>query len=368
MSGDVRRIVLYSKVGPEVTICSRRFLYFGGTDYLGMAGRDEVIRGAAEVLEKFGVSASAARTSSGTLQVHLELEKCIARFSGSESAVIYSSGYLGIAMLVSGLLEDTDTVFVQQDAHSSIMDGLRSQGVEFRTYELGNLDSLACQLDSLPAGNRAVVIGEGVSPLFGRIFPLDQIIGILKDREQLVLLDDAHGFGVLGEGGRGTAAIGGGSVDNVVTCATLSKAFGSFGGVIPVSRASAEAIQRNSMVYQCSTPVPAPICGGALAAFGYLEKHPELLTNLAANNRRLRDGLKRLGLTVPDSPAPIIPLVDCGEIKPQALSDHLYDAGILAPFTKYPGSPENGMVRLIVTAGHSEEQIGHLLDEIGRSL
>jgi 8-amino-7-oxononanoate synthase len=110
------------------------------------------------------------------------------------------------------------------------------------------------------------------------------------------------------------------------------------------------------------------VCGAALAAFDYLAAHPELSENLKANNRLLRDGIRGLGIAIPDSPAPIVPILAGGKISPRALSDHLYDAGIVAPFSQYPGSPAEGMVRLIVTAGHGAEQIGRLVDEIGKAI
>ncbi len=369
MTGKANGIIIDGPVGPEVSIDGKRFLYFGGTDYLSMAGRQELRQGAIRALERFGVSSSAARSSSGTLSIHLELESKVAAFAGTGAAVNYSSGYLGMAILLSGLLEPGDTVAVHRDAHASIRDAVRAWAPGYVEFELDDLESLARELKKAGSDGRVVVACEGVSPLFGRVFPLPEMLSLLEGREYLVLIDDAHGFGVLGERGRGTASHYGIESERVLSCATLSKAFGSFSGIVPVAVDLAEGIRNKSVVYQCSSPPPAPICGAALAAFDYLGAHPELLDSLRANNRLLRSTLRALGLDLPDLPTPIVPLTSCGDgPSPEQLSGHLFKQGILAPFTNYPGSPQGGMVRLAVTAGHSASQIERLGEEIGKLL
>ncbi len=368
MTGKMREIVLDGPVGPEITMGGKRYLYFGGTDYLSMAGREELRLGAVRALERFGVSSSAARTSSGTLSIHLELESKVAEFAGTGAAVNYSSGYLGMAVLLSGLLKPDDTVAVHRDAHSSITDAVRAWAPGYIEFELDDLDSLANELKKAGGDSRVVVAVEGVSPLFGRVFPLPELLSMLKGREHLVLIDDAHGFGVLGECGRGTASHYGVESEKVISCATLSKAFGCFSGVVPIQASLAEQIREKSTVYQCSSPPPAPVCGASIAAFDYLEAHPELFERLAANNRLLRRTLSALGLDVPDLPTPIVPLTDSGALELSELSNRLFDKGILAPFMHYPGSPRGGMVRLAVSAGHTAGQIERLGEEMGRLL
>jgi 7-keto-8-aminopelargonate synthetase-like enzyme len=368
MKDKANGIVLEGSVGPEVSIDGKRFLYFGGTNYLSMAGREELRQGAIRALEQFGVSSSAARSSSGTLSIHLELENKVAEFAGTGAAVNYSSGYLGMAILLSGLLEPGDTVAVHRDAHSSIRDAVRAWAPGYVEFELDDLESLAVELKKISGDSRVVVACEGVSPLFGRVLPLPELLAMLAGREHLVLIDDAHGFGVLGDRGRGTASHFAVESERVISCATLSKAFGSFSGVVPVTAGLAERIRERSVVYQCSSPPPAPICGAAISAFDYLGAHPELFEVLRANNRLLRTTLSALGLDVPDLPTPIVPLTDCGGPSPEQLNRHLLNNGILAPFTHYPGSPQGGMVRLAVTAGHTAAQIERLGEEIGKLL
>ena len=368
MSGKVREIVLDGPVGAEVSMDGRRFLYFGGTNYLGMAGRPELRDGAISAVEDYGVSSSAARSSSGTLSIHLELEKHVAAFAGTETAVNYSSGYIGMAVLLSGLLDSTDIVAVHHDAHSSIREAVRAWAPDYIEFDIEDPGTLADKLKAAKGSGRVVVAGEGVSPLFGRVFPLPEVVEALDGREYLVMIDDAHGFGVLGERGRGTVSHFNMTSDNIFTCATLSKAFGAFSGVVPCSVAGAERIRNQSMAYQCSSPPPAPICGAAIASFEYIASHPELFETLEANNRLMRKTIASLGLEVRDLPTPIVPLFKAGSLPLNELSERLYERGILAPYTRYPGSPEGGMIRLAVTAGHSREQIVRLGEEIGRLL
>jgi glycine C-acetyltransferase len=368
MKGKASGIVLDGPVGPEVSIDGRRMLYFGGTDYLSMAGREELRQGAIRALERFGVSSSAARSSSGTLSIHLELENKVASFAGTGSAVNYSSGYLGMAVLLSALLESGDLVAVHRDAHASVRDAVRAWAPGYVEFELDDLESLARELEKAGGDGRVVVACEGVSPLFGRVFPLPELLAVLEGRDYLVLIDDAHGFGVLGDRGQGTTSHFAVESESVISCATLSKAFGSFSGVVPVADSLADRIRGKSVVYQCSSPPPAPVCGAAIAAFSYLGAHPELFETLRTNNRLLRSTLSSLGLDVPELPTPIVPLTDCGELELSELSRRLFDKGILAPFIRYPGSPRGGMVRLAVTAGHTAGQIERLGEEIGKLL
>jgi 7-keto-8-aminopelargonate synthetase-like enzyme len=271
---------------------------------------------------------------------------------------------MGMAILLSSLLQSDDTVLIQRDSHASIMDAARAWAPRFREYDLDTLSTLQRHLEKVSKG-RVIVAGEGVSLLFGKVFPLPEVIRILDGREYLVLLDDAHGFGVLGGNGQGTAEHFNLKSENILSCATLSKAFGSYGGTVPVNARQARTIRENSPVYQCSTPIPAPICGAAIAALRYVRKNPAIIIKLAENNRELRKVIASLGFEVDDSPAPIVPLIQCGGLKPRQLSERLFDAGILAPFSTYPGTPRDGMVRLAVTAGHNKEQIARLGEQIG---
>ena len=359
---QLKPIVVQGPMGPRIRVEGREYLFFGGTDYLGFAARPEVREGAHRAIDGFGISSSSSRSSMGTNELHLALEKAIGRFAGSRDAVIMGSGYLAMNSLLSGALEKGDLVLLQRDAHASIVEAVRARLDGWLEFDLDRPDRLAELIrEKAPAEGRVVVVGEGVAPLFGRVFPLNEVLEVLSDHKHLVLLDDAHGFGVLGQRGRGTVEHTGCAGREVMACATLSKAFGTYGGCIPAERETADRIRSRSLVYQCSTPLPAPLAGAALAAFEYVEDHPEIFARLKANSRLLKAGLAEVGIPTDHPEVPIVPVCLGGAQATRRLSQRLFERGIIAPYSIYPGSPEGGMVRLAVSAAHDEEQIRQLV-------
>ncbi|MCE5272578.1 pyridoxal phosphate-dependent aminotransferase family protein [bacterium] len=363
-------IVLQGPVGPEILVNGKKYLYFGGSDYLGMSSREQVMAGARAAIERFGVSSAASRVSSGTNVLHLELESALAAFSAEEEAVIFSSGYLGMNVLLGGVAREGDRVFLQEDAHSSVKEAVVLTGLPCDTFSLSDLEGFRSAVKR-PArtGGRLLVVGEGVSPLMGTIFPLPEVLERLEGTEALVLLDDAHAFGALGKNGRGTAEYFGLSGDERLhRCATLSKAFGSFGGCIDGSHQLIEAVRERSMAYVCSTPPPAPILGAALAAVRLAAERPQLLEKLRRNVSYLKDGLRGLGLEADSTPVPIIPVCLEDAARLRKICSGLENDGIVAPLMTYPGSPAHGMIRLAVSSLHAELQIQSLLDSLARHL
>jgi len=365
----MRKIILESPVGPEITVWGKRYLFFGGTDYLGMAGRPEVLEGARKALDWFGISSSGSRTSTGTNELHLKLEAAISRFAGSEDTVLVSSGYLSMAALIAAVCEQGDLILIQDDAHSSIRDAVAVSGLKNLDFSLRKLETLDKCLDRAnQAGSRIVITVEGVSPLFGTVFPLPEVLALLDRKDFLVLIDDAHAFGVLGEKGRGTAEFHGYTGPRVLSCSTLSKAFGSFGGCVPGTRALTSSLRKRSLAYNCSTPPPAPVIGAALAAFEYVNKNTGLIARLRENACFLKEGLAVIGLPSDNPTVPIAPLYFNEPEKLEKLSQKLLEEGILAPLVNYPGSPDGGLIRLAVSAAHSQDQISRLLECLKKNI
>ncbi|MBN2289839.1 MAG: aminotransferase class I/II-fold pyridoxal phosphate-dependent enzyme, partial [Candidatus Glassbacteria bacterium] len=202
----------------------------------------------------------------------------------------------------------------------------------------------------------------------GRLLPLPQVLDRLAGRDALVLLDEAHAFGVVGERGRGTAEYWRVDDPRVLSCTTLSKAFGSSGGVVPGSRRLVEDLRVRSNVYLASTPPPAPVLGAARAALELATDKPSLVGSLHRNTARLKEGVGSLGLAVEHTPVPIIPVWFDSPGKTQALSERLFAMNVLAPYGNYPGSPPGGLVRLTVSAAHTADQITYLLDCLKKAL
>ncbi len=365
----MKEIILQSPVGSEITLEGKRCLYFGGTDYLGMANRPEVLAAARLALESFGLSPSASRGTSGTTELHLALERAISSFAGSEDAALVCTGYMSMCALLEAAAGKEDMILLQGSAHPSIRMAARVSELpclEFDPFDLDGFEE-TLQKTGVKSG-RLLVAAEGVAPLTGRLFPLPEILARLGERDALVLLDDAHAFGVLGERGRGTAEHYEITDSRVLCCATLSKAFGSAGGCVPGSRKLIDRVRSLAGAYLAATSPPAPVLGAARAALELVTGKPLLIERLRRNTERLKNGIRDLGLPVDPTPVPIVPIWFDKPEKMQALSERLLERNILAPYGNYPGSPEGGLIRLAVTAAHTADQISHLLDCLKEAL
>ncbi|MEA2062525.1 MAG: aminotransferase class I/II-fold pyridoxal phosphate-dependent enzyme [Gemmatimonadota bacterium] len=359
----MREIILDSPVGPEITMEGKRYLYFGGTNYLGMAGRPEVIEAARAALDGYGLSSSASRSTSGTSRLHLELETAISAFAGCEATALLCSGYMSMLALLEAVAGENDQVLLQQDAHPSIRMAVRASGLPCLEADPFDPDRFAQALGNAGAKHtRLLVVGEGVSPLTGRLYPLPRVLEQLGGRQSLVLLDEAHAFGVIGETGAGTAEYYKIADERVLCCATLSKAFGASGGIVPGKRELVEALRARSNAYLAASPPPGPVLGAARAAVELVAGNPGLIEVLHSNTTRLKDGIRSLGLDVDRTPVPIVPVWFDKPERMQAIYDRLLELGVLAPYTSYPGCPPGGMIRLAVSAAHTGEQIEFFLD------
>jgi 7-keto-8-aminopelargonate synthetase-like enzyme len=361
----MRKIVLESPVDAEVTIQRKKYLYFGGTNYLGMAGRPEVVAAAKQAIDSFGLSSSASRTSTGTNQLHLDVESALSNFAGTEDAVLLSSGYLAMHSLLEGVVDNNDRLLLQGSAHPSIQQAVRLTGISFHEFDPKRLADLR---PILKTDQRILVIVEGITSLTGDVFPLSDLLALLKQRDFLVLVDDAHGLGVVGASGKGTAELHHSESPDVISCATLSKAFGAFGGCILAQKEIGKSIRKRSLAYICASPPSAADLGAALAAIQLVATRAEILRQLRENVAFLKRGLRDLGLPVEENHVPIIPIQLGSSREMNQLSERLLDSGILAPHLTYPGSPEGGLIRLVVTATHTAEQMERLLQCLKREL
>lgn len=354
----MRKLVLESPVDAEITIEGRRYLYFGGTNYLGMSGRHEIAAAAKQAIDSYGLSSSASRTSTGTNRLHLEVESALSTFADTEDTVIVSSGFLAMQSLLEGVVKEDDLLFLQKSAHPSIRQAVRLTGLDFQEFDIGRLEQIRSVSKTV---RRVLVIAEGIAPLTGEVLPLPGLVDLFRNHDFRILIDDAHGLGVVGATGRGTAEFHQCQSGNILVCATLSKAFGAFGGCVLSGKELGERIRERSLAYICGSPPSAPDLGAALAAIQLVTNQPELIHRLHNNVSILKEGLKRLGLPVGDTHVPIVPLALDRAQRMVDLSAELFSQGIVAPFLNYPGSPKDGLIRLVVTASHKREQIELLL-------
>jgi len=316
-----------------------RVLMMSSNDYLGLAGHAEVIAAGIEALGRFGAGTASVRFISGTLTIHRELEDALARFTGTEAALTYSSAWAANTGLIPAILRPGDAVISDALNHASIIDGCRllAKGVTRLVYAHSDMDDLAAKLEASADANARVVITDGVFSMEGEL---------AERHDGIVVLDDSHGLGVLGEGGRGTAEHFGlhGKID--IITGTLGKALGGgAGGFVAGPRAVTETLIQISRPHLFSNAVPAATAATSLAALGLISRHPAMVKELKAKVRHFRSGLGRLGITPVEGASAIVPVIVGETARAIALAEALFDAGLFITGFGFPVVPE-GAARL----------------------
>jgi 8-amino-7-oxononanoate synthase len=379
MSSTISPPIMESAPGAETTIDGKRYLYFGGTSYLGLAGRPEVIEAACEASRRYGIHSATSRTGFGTNPPMAAVERLAAEFFAKEEAFYYASGYVGNHILIQALTERFDVVLADELAHCCLCEAAKLPGkpiVHFRHRDIADFEN---QLDQcLSAGQRPLVMSDGIFAATGALAPLDQYAELLGEcGTATLLIDDAHGFGAVGENGRGTLdyyklwgpAINGDIKSDgvaIYVSGTLSKALGGFGGILS---GSAEFIQRAraaSHYYDGASAPASPVAGASAKALEIVLHEPQLRKQLQANVARLRRGLGEIGLPVEDSPAPVIGVTVGNADNMRRIHRELKAADIILPYSTYSGAGKEGTLRIAVFATHTDEMLDRLLAELRR--
>ncbi len=347
--------------------------YFAGCGYLGLQGHPALAEAAVEAVQQYGLATATSRGGFGEHPVYHALETEAARFFGASASLSFASGYMGGAILLQGLRQDYDRIFIDDDAHYSLWDAARASAaplVSFRHLQADDLEAQARR--HLQPGERPLLLSDGVFPVSGEIAPLPDYVQALAAYEGAVIcLDDAHAAGVLGPNGRGTAehwlqdpplAVRG-----IYTTATLSKALGGFGGVIAGSAALVETLKQNASAYVAASPAPLPAAAAATVALRLAANEPERRQQLWSNVERARDGLRSLGWPLAANTIPILCLGKRPGIDLARLQQGLYANDIcVSHVTTYSSTPAGGCLRVAVFSTHTEAQIDHLLDVLAR--
>ena len=354
-------LLLESGVGNYVMSEGFRYSCFAGNNYLGLANHPNLVKAAIDGTQKFGLNFSASRQTTGTSLIHLELEKQLAKFKQRDDAVVFASGYLGNRILLHILKGEFDAIYADQSAHSSIIDGIPSGNAQLFFYEHCNVSNLEYQIHK----NKSVkplVLTDGIFALTGEIAPLDKIYPVVENNNGLLIVDDAHATGVLGENGRGTPEFFNlGDVPRIFQTETMSKAIGVYGGFIASNTEIIRRIRENSPAYGASTALPPSLVCAASAAIELVINKPELRKRLFFNALKIREGCKQLGFLTTNSCAPIIPLFFSNRNDANDLSDFLKEHYIIAPLVSYPVKTVQFIVRITVSASHTDQQIDELL-------
>jgi 7-keto-8-aminopelargonate synthetase-like enzyme len=364
-------LIMQSAPGAETVFSGRRYLYFGGTGYLGLQGHPELVQAAIAGARQFGIGSAASRHGFGTSALLVGVERKAAEFLGAESAMYLASGYSGTAVLCQSHRAEFDRLFLDEHAHYSIVEGTILAQKSRHFFRHCDAEDLAAQLSiHLCPNERSWVLTDGVFPVSGEIAPVDRYLQVVAEYEGAkICLDDAHAMAVLGPAGRGTLDHYQIDSEQVFVHGTLSKAVGGHGGIIPGSAQRIAYLRQNSNLYQGASATPAPAAAATLKGLELIQQHPELRARLGANVQRLRAGLRAIGLPVAESPVPIIGVRLESAERMQRLQEQLMRRDILIAYIRaYPGAGPDRALRIAVFASHTDEMLDRLVNELRRLL
>ncbi|MDA7026742.1 8-amino-7-oxononanoate synthase [Bacillus sp. CLL-7-23] len=343
---------------------------WASNDYLNLTHHKQVILAAETALHDGGTGSSGSRLTTGNAEWHEKLEQKIADFKETETALLFSSGYLANIGVLQSLPEKGDIIFSDQYNHASIIDGCRLSKADTVIYQHMNVDDLEEKLTTIKGFKRRFIVTDGVFSMDGTIAPLDQIMRLAKRFQAFVIVDDAHATGVLGKNGRGTSEYFGVCPDVVI--GTLSKAIGAEGGFVAGSKTLIDFLRNHARTFIFQTAIPPASCAAAFTALELIKNSKEKRQHLHSIITTLKRGLKRLGYVVKGDHTPIIPVIIGDPQKTVLFAKRLQETGIYAPAIRPPTVPEGeSRIRLTVTADRSVTEITALLesfDFIGKEL
>lgn len=372
-SGLYNRIrTIDSAMGGRVTIDGRSLLNFCANNYLGLANHPRIKAAVHEAVEQYGVGPGAVRTIAGTMTPHIELERALAEFKGAEDCITLQSGFTANLAVIPALMGRGDVIFSDELNHASIIDGCRLSRATVVRYGHNDVDDLRAKIARTTEYGRRLIVTDGVFSMDGDIAPLPALTEIAEEHGILLMVDDAHGEGVLGRGGRGIVDHFDlhGRVD--IEVGTLSKAFGVMGGLVAGRRAICDWLRQRGRPFLFSSALTVPDAAACLEAVRILSESTELVDRLWHNARIFSAGMERLGFDTGDSETPIVPVM-LGDAKlARRFSQELFDEGLFAMAIAYPTVPRGkSRIRVMNTAAHDDGDIEAALDifaRVGRRL
>ena len=365
--------VLESPQGAWLQVDGNRVLDFCSNNYLGLANHPRIVNAAKKAADEYGVGPAAVRSIAGTLDLHVELEERLAAFKRVDSAITFQSGFNANLATIPALVGKQDVIFSDRLNHASIIDGCRLSKAKIVPYEHCDAAALQRSLDEFrDQYRRALVVTDGVFSMDGDVAPLDEIYEVTKDYQAMLMVDDAHGEGVLGEGGRGIVDHFDlhGKVD--IEVGTLSKAFGVVGGVVAGNPLVVEWLFQRGRPFLFSSAMTIPDVAACLEAVDILESSTELVDALWDNADYFKTEMKALGFDTGQSVTPITPVMLGEAALAQEFSAKLFEAGVFAMAIGYPTVPRGeARIRVMISASHSKDDLDQGLaafEEVGREL
>jgi 8-amino-7-oxononanoate synthase len=343
--------------GPRVLLDGKPVLLLCSNNYLGLADHPRVREATAEAAMRYGAGSGASRLVSGNMTIHRRLEEQLAAFEGSDACVLFGSGYLANVGAVSALAREGDVVFSDALNHASIVDGCRLARAETFIYRHLDVDHLEWGLRRAE-GRGSLIVTDGVFSMDGDVAPLAEIVELARRHDARLMVDEAHGTGVLGPGGRGAVAAAGLEHEVDLIVGTLGKALGSYGAYVCCDQQMAKYLINTARTLIFSTALPPPAVAAAMAALGLLREQPRRVEKLQRNGAVLREALGESGMPVPAGDTPIVPLVVGDPTDAVRASERALERGIFAQAIRPPTVPAgSSRLRLAVMASHTKSEL-----------
>jgi 8-amino-7-oxononanoate synthase len=342
-----------------VTIRGRTLISFAGCNYLGLAQHPSVLAAAADTITQFGLSTSASRQTSGHTKLHRALELEIARTLAVNDALLLPDGYIANLAAAQALAQcGIRHAIIDERAHQSLHDAATLAGLEIFTYETANADDAARAADGL-AHDQCAILTDGVFTTDGRIAPLPALLEL----DTALLVDDCHGFGIVGPNGAGTTALHDlAGHPSIIITSTLAKGIGCAGGFVAASRPFVDTARQYASAYICTTPASPPLVAAARASLKIARTDTKRRERLTANIQTVRRILDSLGIPVHNNNTPIFAFTPAGNLN--AISNALDAAGVFVPLMSYPHGPSPRYFRLAVSSEHTPEDLAALTDAL----
>ena len=371
--GLYRRLrILEGEQSHKSTFDHHQVVNLSSNNYLGLTTHPKLREKALEAVRELGVGSGSVRSIAGTMDIHMELERRLAVFKRTEAVVVFQSGFAANAGTVAAVLSKEDVVISDELNHASIIDGSRLSRATIKVFPHKDVDAARKILKELPAGQRKLLITDGVFSMDGDLGSLPDLCALAEEYGCIMMVDDAHASGVFGANGRGTIDHFGmhGRVD--IQVGTLSKAIGALGGYVAGSKSLIEFLYHRARPFLFSTSHPPAVAAACIAAIDVLEQEPQIIERLWENTRFFKAGLKTLGFNTGLSESPITPVIAGEGALAMKLSDRLFQEGVFAQGIAFPTvARDKARVRTIVTATHTREELQFALDafaKVGREL
>lgn len=358
---------LESRPDTEVIMDGKRQIMMGSNNYLSLTTHPEVIEASIKATEKYGTGCSGSRFLNGTLDLHNQLEEELAAFMRAEAALTFSTGFQSNLGIITAIVDKNAFILSDEENHASIIDACRLTKAKIVVYKHSDMGDLEEKLKAIPLEADKLLVTDGVFSMSGDICKLPEIVALAKQYNCATMVDDAHGFGVIGEGGRGTASHFGleGQVDLIM--GTFSKSLASLGGYVVANQEIIHYIKHNSRPFIFSASIPPASCAAALAALRVIVKEPQRVRRLNDLAGYMRDGLTSRGVKIKEGTTPIIPFFTYDMVSTLVTNKYLFEAGVYVNPVLPPAVPSaECMLRCSLMADHTEALIDEACEIISQ--